>query len=329
MIIDFHTHLGDVLYPNGGTIIGQGAVRKQIRFDPILLFEARQWRPTRGARVLARQMRKASMARSRTATLTNLQSAMRRNRVDLCVSLAVYPNVTFADLRQAQQQDARILPFTSVNFAAIEDVDAQFSADVDGGARGLKLHPILQKVPLNHPATFAAVEAFAVYGMPVLFHSGVAEYYVDQRDKQREAPAFGNIEDSAELIANFPNVNFVVGHAGLDAVDAVMQQLGHHKNVWVDISFQSPARIRHLLDTFGAERVLYGSDWPWGNMWASLNAVRTATSHDPALTRRILYANALELLHRVSLAAPASAKPGLPIPTPRRALVQHSGLRIE
>ena len=301
MIIDFHTHLGDVLYPDGGRIIQKGRVRKKVLFDPVLLFESRQWRPTRGTRLLARQAIKASMARSRTATLANMQAAMKQNRVDLCVTLPVHPNVSFADLRLAQKQDTRILPFTSVDFDAIDDVDAQFSADVGNGARGLKLHPILQRVPLNHDNTFAAIEAFGVYNLPVLFHSGVSEYYVDREDKLRAIPNYGNIEDSAELIANFPNVNFVVGHAGMDAVDVVMQQLGHHRNVWVDISFQSPERIRQLIDVFGAERVLYGSDWPWGNMWASLNAVRTATSHDPALMQRLLYANALELLHRVSL----------------------------
>lgn len=296
MIIDFHTHLGDVLQPNGGNIIREGRIRKQLLFDPMLLFEARQWRPTRGARLLSRQCIKAGMARSATATLANLQHAMRHSAIDFCVTLPVYPNVTFADLKSAARQDSRLLPFTSVDFSSIETVDQQLGADVAAGAYGLKLHPILQQVSLNHPDTFAAVEAFAVHNRPILFHSGVSEYYLDPKDQHKSKPAFGNIEHAAELIANFPQAKFVVGHSGMDAVDAVMAQLGHLSNVWVEVSFQSPERVRELIDVFGPERVLYGSDWPWGNMWATMNVVSTVTRNDPALAYRILYANAQELL---------------------------------
>ena len=65
--------------------------------------------------------------------------------------------------------------------------------------------------------------------------------------------------------------------------------------------------MQELISVFGAERVLYGSDWPWGNMWATMNVVSTVTRHDPALAYRILYANAQELLD-VSL-LPKAADP--------------------
>ncbi|MGB1253026.1 MAG: amidohydrolase family protein [Candidatus Promineifilaceae bacterium] len=296
MIIDFHTHLGDVLQQDGGSIIRHGRVRKPIIFDPLLLFESRQWRATRGARLLAQQCIKAGMARSATATLANIQQAMQQCAVDFCVTLPVFPNVTFNDLKSAARQDPRMLPFTSVDFSSIDTVEQKLSADVSEGAHGLKLHPILQKVPLNHPDTYAAVEAFAVHNRPILFHSGVSEYYTEQTDKHRAAPEYGNIEGAVELVTNFPGVNFVVGHAGMDSVDQTMQQMGHLHNVWVEISFQSPERVRELVSVFGPERVLYGSDWPWGNMWATMNVVSTVTRHDPALAYRILYANAQDLL---------------------------------
>jgi len=39
MIIDIHTHLGDILYPNGGQLIDQKNVEKKIFFDIISLSE--------------------------------------------------------------------------------------------------------------------------------------------------------------------------------------------------------------------------------------------------------------------------------------------------
>ena len=35
MIIDVHTHLGDILNPNGGGLIGQKGVKKKISYDII------------------------------------------------------------------------------------------------------------------------------------------------------------------------------------------------------------------------------------------------------------------------------------------------------
>jgi uncharacterized protein len=33
MIIDIHTHLGDILYPNGGDLIDKKGVRKKIFYE--------------------------------------------------------------------------------------------------------------------------------------------------------------------------------------------------------------------------------------------------------------------------------------------------------
>ncbi len=77
MIIDIHTHLGDVLYPNGGELIDQKNVRGKIFFDVISLSETLlytgisdamdQWRYKKIYILVTR----ASRARHATATLEN------------------------------------------------------------------------------------------------------------------------------------------------------------------------------------------------------------------------------------------------------------------
>ena len=39
--------------------------------------------------------------------------------------------------------------------------------DIIRGAKGLKLHPILQNVPLTDERTYAAVEVFGEMGLPI------------------------------------------------------------------------------------------------------------------------------------------------------------------
>ena len=295
-IIDIHTHLGDVLYPNGGSIIEAGRLRKKVLFDPLVLQEKRDRQGFRGAGLLEQQAIKAGIARSHTATRANMRASMDKNNIAYCAVMAVPPAVTFADLLGAYQKDESMLPFTGPDYRQIEQFDTQFAQDVANGARGMKLHPILQRVALNSKETFAAVEAFAPYGLPVLFHSGYAEYYVDSAEKPFAIPEYGHIEPALDLVKAFPQVNFIVGHAGLDGIDTVIDLLQGFTNVFVDISFQSAENVRRLLSVFGSDRVMYASDWPWGSQAVSLRIVNQACSGDLELKRKLLFDNAAMLL---------------------------------
>jgi hypothetical protein len=130
----------------------------------------------------------------------------------------------------------------------------------------------------------------------VLFHSGTCRYYLKPEERVNERPEYGEIHYARDLVAAFPNVKFIAGHAGLDEFDDLIAMLGGFKNVWVDVSFQSPRRIRKFIEVFGPERVLYASDWPWGNMRPAIRCVRRACRRDRGLERRIFYDNAVELL---------------------------------
>ena len=303
-IIDIHTHLGDVLYEDGGAIIEDGRIRKKALIDPGLIYERRDWQGFRGSRLLEGQALKAGMARSATATRANLRVSMNKHGIAYCAVMAVPPAVTFADLHAAYQRDASMLPFTGVDYAKMEGLDAQLAADVANGARGMKLHPILQRKALNSAETFQAVEAFAPHNLPVLFHSGVAEYYADSAEKTRAVPENGHIEPCLDIIKAFPNVNFIVGHAGLDGVNTVIDLLSGYNNAYVDISFQGEQVVRNLIDAFGPERVMYASDWPWGNQDVSLRIVNRIAAHDEGLKRCLLYENAARLLKIDAHAAP-------------------------
>ncbi|MCP5044698.1 MAG: amidohydrolase family protein, partial [bacterium] len=91
-------------------------------------------------------------------------------------------------------------------------------------------------------------------------------------------------------------VRFIAGHAGLFEVGRVLRLLGRFSNVWVDTSFQPVKRVRQLIEVFGPERVLFASDWPYGNRAPALTIPRQACGEDRALERRILFDNAAELL---------------------------------
>lgn len=301
MIIDIHCHLGDILYPGGGRLIWEKGVRKTRGLDIISISEACLHHSMGGTlalvdKVLSGLVTRAERRRNATATLENLRTSMNAAGVTRAACMPIPPYVTFDDLARAAEVDDAILPFTGVDFTGSTDVAGQLNADVARGARGLKLHPIIQQCPLDGPETMAAVEAFAPHGLPVLFHCGIFSYYRDAEKMSRQKPELGRIEDARSLAAAFPGVAFIAGHAGLFKVKDVMNLLGPLSNVSVDISFQAPATIRKLLGVFGPERVLYASDWPYGNHLPPLKAVNKACRGDDRLARLIFADNAARLL---------------------------------
>lgn len=297
-IIDIHTHLGDILYPNGGELILRRRVRKKAYLDALAVKEWLSWKaPFRVPfRVNGDLVVLSGMVRNAAGTLENMVKDMDAAGVDRCVALPIPPNVTFDDVLGAHKADDRVLAFTGLDFSRWEEADAVFADNVARGAKGLKIHPILQNVAIDSPKVHAAVEAFAPYELPILVHAGECDYYLKQKDRAQTCPENGAITGLEPLMRAFPKVNFIIGHAGLGRVDEVIERFSELPNGYVDISFQSPEKVSGLIKALGVERVLYASDWPWGNMERTIHVVEQACAGDAIAARRVLAENAAALL---------------------------------
>lgn len=301
MIIDAHTHLGDILYPNGGQLISRKGVKKKSDFDLISTTEIGLYKTNALLEWLldvlfTDTIARACQSRNATATLENMRNSMNEYAVIKSVCLPVPPCLTFDDLNAARNLDDGIIPFTGVDFSRDGDPTAALQSDVTKGAKGLKLHPILQQERLTSQKTYDAVEVFAVYGLPVLVHSGVQSYYVGREKEQRQRPEYGQPQDALKLVAAFPNVPFILGHAGIFQYREIIQLFSGLKNAYIDTSFQSPTRIRELVHAFGPERVLFGSDWPWGDRKTNIMSLSKACRGDKSLEKVIYHDNAARLL---------------------------------
>jgi uncharacterized protein len=301
MIIDIHTHLGDILSPNGGLLIFRKGVQKQRVLDLITVAEWGMYKTNPVSEWLLTALcedlvTKACRARNLTATLENCRQSMDDNGVVKSACMPIAPYVTFNDLKKAMESDAGVIPFTSVDFSVKHDLEALMKNDVAAGARGLKLHPIIQKEPLSSKRTFGVVEAFAPHKLPVLFHSGVQSYYLGKDKEEKQKPEYGDVKHAAKLCTEFPGVSFIVGHSGLFQYREAIDLFSSRKNVFVDTSFQAPKRINELIKAFGPERVLYASDWPWGDRKTNIASVAKACRGDKSLERLIYYENAARLL---------------------------------
>lgn len=297
-IVDVHSHLGDILYPKGGALIGKTGIRPKKVWDPVVMSERnlhRGYGPLDPLlyKLIGRWLTIAEREKNFAATLENMADSLEDTGIGATVCLPIPPHVTFEDLRKAQEKDARVIPFTGVDFGRDYDLDAAFQADVEAGAKGLKLHPIIQNEALNSARTIEAAKAFAAHDLPILFHCGVSSYYLDDGDQN---PEFGKIHYARELVEAVPEAKFIAGHSGLFEFKKVVSLLSACDNVWVETSFQSPGHIRMLIDAFGAGKVLFGSDWPYGNRPPGMATVKEACRGDAELEERLFNKNAVELM---------------------------------
>ncbi len=298
-IIDAHSHVGDILYNNGGDIIEQLGVTKKRIFDPISIWQFFLNRNFKMGKlpyeIFKPYIINAERERNFTATRENARKSMDEAGVSFSVCLPVPPHLYFNDVKKAAEKDSGLIPFTGVDFSKMETLSNQFEEDIKKGAKGLKLHPVIQKVNFTDEKMKTAVDSFIKFDLPILFHAGVSNYY-KKKEKSNNIPEYGSIKGARDLVAAFPKAKFIVGHAGMFDVMDVIRLLGNFKNVWVDTSLQSPEAIKKLIKTFGPDKVLFASDWPFGSRIAGIRAVKAVCGSDKRLADMLFYKNTENLL---------------------------------
>lgn len=150
------------------------------------------------------------------------------------------------------------------------------------GIKGVKIHPDFQKININDPGAVEMYRAIAKAGLPVLFHMGDARF-------DYSAP-----ERLTDLIRQVPDLVAIAAHFG--GWQAWDRSYAHilPENVFYDTSsslmFLGRERALDFLDKMGAERFLFGSDFP---MWTPKQELERflELGLDEATEKKILFQN--------------------------------------
>jgi len=151
---------------------------------------------------------------------------------------------------------------------------------------GLKLHCYLHGAQL-HDRGYAKCLAFSNENdLPVLVHGG-------------------GKDDWDGICLQYPNANFIMAHACLwDGVDpegrALFERVGTTPNLYVDVCGSAAYRgsLRKLIDLVGADKILYGSDFPLFDFAWELGRVTLADITDEE-KRLICGDNARRIFKRI------------------------------
>jgi predicted TIM-barrel fold metal-dependent hydrolase len=123
------------------------------------------------------------------------------------------------------------------------------------GLKGIKLHPDMQGFNIDDERMMD-IYAFLEGRLPVIFHTGDYRY------------TFSHPARLAKVLDNFPKLTAIAAHfGGWSVVDIAFDYLYKRRcyfDVSSSLSFIGSRRAVELIRSYGAERFLFGSDYP---MW--------------------------------------------------------------
>jgi len=179
----------------------------------------------------------------------------------------------------------------------------------ENGVKGIKLHPVYQEVYFDDPRFLRILDRCAEVGLLVLTHAGRDVGFPDAAD-------YVSPQRIASAMRQTDSVTLICAHMGgwrqWDDVERLLPETG----VSIDTSFAlgqmtpngdgyyptseslqllSEAQFIRIVRAFGAERVLFGTDSPWGGQAESLRRFRALPLTD-AESAAILGGNAQKLL---------------------------------
>jgi predicted TIM-barrel fold metal-dependent hydrolase len=163
----------------------------------------------------------------------------------------------------------------------------------DNGIRGVKLHPLFQDLSLSDPRVIDIAGELAGAGITVITHAGAGG--------DAEANDRGTPRALRTLLDEVPNLTLIACHFGgyhrLDeAEELIVGSRAILETSWPPSTGGLDAdRVRAIIARHGADRVVFGSDWPMTDPAAEIAAIR-ALGLPPDQEAGILGSNLAALL---------------------------------
>jgi predicted TIM-barrel fold metal-dependent hydrolase len=192
----------------------------------------------------------------------------------------------------------RITPYVAVDPSALspsENVE-HLRAMADRGAKGIKLHPVVQRFEPGDPRMRPVFEACREMGLVVLSHTGAS----------KGGETFAEPGAFASVLRELPGLKVVLAHLG----GGRWRQTEALAAAFPDVAFDiceiiewtgapnAPTReeLAHLVAAVGPERVMLGTDFPWYELDRTAQLVLDLPALAASDKERILGENAVRIL---------------------------------
>jgi len=195
-------------------------------------------------------------------TIGKLREICKRNNVVKCVACSVATSPEQVSIindfmaESVKASDGFFIGLSALHPDMNKDeIEAELIRAEKMDLRGIKIHPDFQRFQIDSPDVYKIYEQ-AEGRFPILFHTG---------DKRFN---FSNPPRLAKVLRDFPKLTAIGAHFGGWSEWGDVDCLVGFENFYIDTSSSlyelSPSRANEIINLFGTERVMFGTDYP---MW--------------------------------------------------------------
>jgi predicted TIM-barrel fold metal-dependent hydrolase len=197
-------------------------------------------------------------------TVEDLLEIMDGSGIDSIVTCAPYSSIgktrTYDDanrflVESISSATGRIIGFQRVNPHLQDHALKSIEEGVKKrGFKGIKFHPRNEAFAINSvELVFPIAELVSKLKVPILIHTGEPDTY-----DFAQPTLVGDLADS------FPDLTLIIGHMGKRLYEDAICVARWFENIILETSFRSHRDIARAVRRVGADRVVYGSDMPFG-----------------------------------------------------------------
>ncbi len=266
MIVDFHAHIFPPAIAEGAVRILKQNILKYSGFEPTAHTDA---------------------------TAEGLSASMRKVGIDLSVTLPIATKPSQTESINAYAKSISrdgIVSFGSLH-PENEDIEGILEHLAEQGFRGIKLHPEFQCFEVDSRESIRIVKKAEALGLYTVFHAG--------DDLGMPKPVHGTPRGFANLLSEVSGRYIVAAHMGGFRMWEDVEKYLVGSAILLDTSFVSgylaPADACRMIRAHGVDKILFGSDSPWGDQGEALDYVRSL-GLDTEQERAVLGGNAARLL---------------------------------
>ena len=137
--------------------------------------------------------------------------------------------------------------------AAMPDIAAEAQRILNMGLRGIKMHPDSQIFPIDDPRLFPVYELLEGIA-PILFHMGDPRYDYSHPARLKK------------VLELFPKLDVIASHFGgysmYDTACSILKNTNCYFDISSSIMFMEKGVAERYIRTYGAHRMVFGSDFP-------------------------------------------------------------------
>lgn len=211
------------------------------------------------------------------STIEDVELNMKRLGIDFTVMTNFAPAKIIHDNNlwtlEAYEKNPSLVPLVSFHPEMEGNMCELLESYIAKGARGIKLHPMAQGFNPDQELMQDLYGLCNEIGLPIVFHCG--------RVANARLNEFADAGVILPIVDRYPGIPFVLTHMVDGNAEDVVRISKLYPNVYFDTSivvtgyppiietneasWLDDGFVIDVIEAVGAERVIFGSDYPWGN----------------------------------------------------------------